>query len=177
MEIYKKIVSKTIFVTGVVVGLLVVILTAFQFAEVICRYLLGSSLIFVEELSRVLLIWLGFLGAAIALYTKAHVGIDMVVNKFSKPVQHAVGIIVLLVIILDCGIILYGGIRILPAQMTQTMPTLSIPKFWAYLSIPVSMIVFLIQLLYSLLCSIRKQPEDLTPIDVLFSFKKKEPSK
>lgn len=160
MTVFKKIVEWSVKLACLVVCICGFTLCIFQMAEVFCRYVLGSSIIFVEELSRVLLIWLGFVGASVAMYDKAHVGIDLVINKLGSKSRYVVDTIVLVLIGIYCALILYGSIKLLPNTMRQTMATLGIPKFWAYLSIPVSMTMFLIQLVYSVLCKLLRVPDE-----------------
>ncbi len=49
--------------------------------QVFSRFIIQSPSSFTEELSRFLLIWIGILGAAYAYKTKAHLGLDLFVEK------------------------------------------------------------------------------------------------
>ena len=46
------------------------------FANVVSRYVLNYSLIWVEELTRYLMVWVGFLGAGLVLRLGAHIAVD-----------------------------------------------------------------------------------------------------
>jgi TRAP-type C4-dicarboxylate transport system permease small subunit len=49
--------------------------------QVITRFILKNPSSFTEELAGFLLIWIGLLGASHALYTKSHLGIDILTYK------------------------------------------------------------------------------------------------
>ena len=53
------------------------------FGNVVLRYAFNSGITFSEEASRILFIYLTFLGAAIALREHMHLGIDSVVSRLS----------------------------------------------------------------------------------------------
>ena len=48
------------------------------FSNVVGRYLLGASFAGAEELSRLLFVWLVFLGAILTLRRRAHLGVELV---------------------------------------------------------------------------------------------------
>ncbi len=52
-----------------------------MFTEVICRYLIGKSLGWSEELLRYLLIWMTFLGSYLALKEDEHLRISMFFDR------------------------------------------------------------------------------------------------
>ena len=47
------------------------------FANVVSRYVFNYSFIWVEELSRYMMIWVGFLGAGLVLRVGAHIAVDV----------------------------------------------------------------------------------------------------
>jgi TRAP-type C4-dicarboxylate transport system permease small subunit len=68
-------------------------------AVVVClavffRYVLNSSLVWYDEFTSYLLVWLTFYGAVVADYHRRHIGFDLLVNKLSgtpRRVVDAVG--------------------------------------------------------------------------------------
>src|SRR3954452_8399124 len=72
----------------VAVILLMALLTAVTFAQVITRYLLGDPLIWSEELARYLFVWVSMIGAALAIREGGHFGLDLLIRPMprSKPV-------------------------------------------------------------------------------------------
>lgn len=108
---------------------------------VFTRYLMGDQARWTEELARFLMVWLAFLGAALAYLRQQHLGVDILVARMEPAarraallVEHAV---VLLFAVLVLGI---GGAELVRERMGsgQTMPALGILKGWQYLCVPVS---------------------------------------
>lgn len=171
MERFRRIVEASVFFTCLAAVIVGGLLTLILFLEVICRYVFNNSLVIVEELARVLLIWLGFLGASIAYHDKAHVGIDFLRNRVSNNGQRILDILVPVFMILFCTVVLYQSCKVLPNQLSQKLPTMQIPIFWAYLSIPVSMVLLLVQLGYSLISAILGVQIPLRTIPEMFGKK------
>ena len=171
---YKKFLNKVIYASCILLVGLGMVLSSILFIEVIMRYVFNSSIIFVEELSRILLIWTGFIGAAIALHEKAHVGIDFVQEKLTGLPKRIVLVTINLLMILFCAVIFFASLKVVPRQINQTLPTLRISMFWPYLAIPVSMVLFLLQLGYSLVCIVRDKPEDLKSVKEMFDKRRME---
>src|SRR5512145_3209070 len=70
------------------------------FANVVSRYALNYSLIWVEELTRYLMVWVGFLGAGLVLRLGAHIAVDAFQDMLPARAARALrtGIVVLLAI-------------------------------------------------------------------------------
>lgn len=56
-------------------------LTAISFAAVIWRYGFNSSLIWSEELTRYMFVWVVFLGAAIGVRQRTHIAVDLSLGR------------------------------------------------------------------------------------------------
>jgi TRAP-type C4-dicarboxylate transport system permease small subunit len=120
----------------VAVILLVALLTAVTFAQVVTRYLLGDPLIWSEEAARYLFVWVSMIGAALALREGGHFGLDLLIRPMPqlKPV---LGPLVILVMVMFLVILLKTGIdetRLAAMQFAMTFP---MRMQWAYLALPV----------------------------------------
>ena len=69
-----------------IAGIIVAIVTA----EVTLRYLFSHSMIFTEELSRYLMVWIVFLGSALAIRDGSHIRIQILVNRLGPRLQQIV---------------------------------------------------------------------------------------
>lgn len=124
-----------------------VIIVSTVTVEVVLRYIFGQSLIFTEELSRYLMVWIIFLGSAIAIRDGSHIKITALVKYFSPKIQQVLSIIAYTLTTVFLVIISIEGIKILPQQLYQMCITMDISLFYFYLAIPtgsVLMIIFLI---------------------------------
>ncbi|MCD6297002.1 MAG: TRAP transporter small permease [Deltaproteobacteria bacterium] len=126
-------------------------------AGVFWRYILNSALSWSEELGRFLLVWVSFLGAALATYRGAHIGINVIFDMLPPHVQLWLSRIVDFMIIIFMGSILLNGVKILPIVHVRVAPTLFIHMSTPYLIMPVSAGIIIFQIFVRLLNSIDKR--------------------
>lgn len=68
-------------------GLLVTLLLAMVIlagVDILARSLLGGGILWIPPLLRVMVLWLGLMGAVLATRTREHISIDLV-NRLAKP--------------------------------------------------------------------------------------------
>jgi TRAP-type C4-dicarboxylate transport system permease small subunit len=119
-----------------VIILLVTLLTAVTFAQVVTRYALGDPLIWSEEAARYLFVWVSMVGAALALREGGHFGLDLLIRPMPqlKPI---LGPPVTLVMVVFLVILLKTGIDETRLAATQFAMTFQMRMQWAYLALPV----------------------------------------
>ena len=109
---------------------------------VVSRYIVGRQVSWTEELACLLLVWSSFFGIALAFDSRAHLGIDLIVNMMADaPRKTAATLAHLVTIAFTVTAFLYGGCFLLHKAMFVTrnvMPALQIPDAVMYLPIPVS---------------------------------------
>jgi TRAP-type C4-dicarboxylate transport system permease small subunit len=108
-------------------------------AEIVSRYLVGSSLVWSEELARYALIWSTMLGAAVAYHQAESIAVTALLESFPRlgrqvltPVIHAAT--------LSFGIVLVAQGWALTARnfaRGQMTTALEVPIAWVNLAIPV----------------------------------------
>ena len=138
-----------------IAGIIVAIVTA----EVTLRYLFSHSMIFTEELSRYLMVWIVFLGSALAIRDGSHIHIQILVKRLGPRMQQNVKLASYALIIAFLVFITVEGLKILPRQLQQMCITIDISLFYFYLAIPVGsilMIIFLLPIIRQTLA--RKSP-------------------
>lgn len=126
-----------------IAGIIVAIVTA----EVALRYLFSHSMIFTEELSRYLMVWIVFLGSALAIRDGSHIHIQILVKRLDPRMQQIVKLAAYALIIAFLVFITVEGLKILPRQLQQMCITIDISLFYFYLAIPVGSILMIIFLL------------------------------
>jgi len=106
------------------------------FANVALRYLTGYSILWVEEASRYLMIWLTFVGAGLVLRYGAHIGIDTLQERFPR---HAAAIRAVLAgtLLVFFAAMIVLGVRYAMLAWSQTTPVLGIPVGAVYLAMPI----------------------------------------
>lgn len=75
-------------------GALLAIMVVLVFANAAGRYLLATGFPEGEEIARLCFVWLIFLGAALAVRERAHIGVNILVNRFGPAGKKAALLIV-----------------------------------------------------------------------------------
>lgn len=127
-------------------GAAMAIITA---SQVFFRYVLNNSLFWSEELGRVLLIQLTFLGAAVALKAHAHIGLDFVVRGLSEKNRKYAAILVQLLSSVFFVVMMWYGFQFAFFLKSQSTATLGISRMIPFLAIPLSGAIMLV---HSLAC-------------------------
>jgi TRAP-type transport system small permease protein len=130
-------------------ALLIVILAAMAtmvFTNVALRFLTDHSILWVEEVSRYLMIWLTFLGAGLVLRHGGHIGIDTLQEKFPRRAAHLRALIFILLLGFF-AFMLWIGTRYAVLTWSQTTPVLEIPVGFVYLAIPAGFALLIAHLL------------------------------
>lgn len=94
-----------------------------------------------EECAKFLLGWVVMLGAVIAYIENAHLGVDILVTRFSPSAQRLSKLFTtLVVLIFSIWVMVYGGAKLFLGGLEsgQIISALDIRKAWFYLSLPVS---------------------------------------
>lgn len=108
---------------------------------VFTRYVMGDQARWTEELARFLMVWLAFLGAALAYVRQQHLGVDILVARMDPSARRLALVVEHGVVLLFSVVVLgFGGASLFLERHAsgQTMPALGILKAWQYLCLPVS---------------------------------------
>ncbi|WP_186387019.1 TRAP transporter small permease [Stappia sp. TSB10P1A] len=107
--------------------------------EVVMRYVFIAPTIWAEELSRMLLVWATFGGAAILLHRRQHITITLLTDMLSPRLRQVQEVFVLLFIAALAAVIVRdgGGIAWDSFQRGRTTGSmLNLPAWWAQVSLP-----------------------------------------
>jgi TRAP-type C4-dicarboxylate transport system permease small subunit len=129
----------------IVIGLMAVMCVA-VFAGVFFRYVLGDPLSWTEEVSRYLMIWLGFLATGLALREGGHVAIDAVIERFPRALRRWTIFFTRVLCMVFLITVVITGAMLVQRVATQTTPVLDISLAWAYAAIPVGCLLIAIEL-------------------------------
>ncbi|MEO0972452.1 MAG: TRAP transporter small permease [Pseudomonadota bacterium] len=121
---------------AITVGMLLIVL-----AQVAARYLLNDALAWSEELSKLAMVWATFLVTPWAIRAQAHVHVSFFVDAFApwqRAVLAALCNALLLVMLL---ILLRESITFVTEGFALRAASLPISVGWAYLIVPVSLVL------------------------------------
>lgn len=114
-------------------------------AEVVSRYIFNFSIAWGQELAETLIVWVTFIGAAVAMLYAEHMAINILYNKLkSKGVTKTFMLIADLAILFFLVFAVYSGILLVQRTWDMKTVTMQIPAGVLYLSFPVGCALMLI---------------------------------
>ncbi len=119
------------------------------FLQVIFRYVLKIPIPWAEELVRYLFVWLTLLGGAAAVRTKAHIAMELVVNRLHARLKLAVIFVSSLVSVSFLGYLAVSAWQLTLLNLGQRSDAMGISMAYPYMAIPVGavlMIFFILEL-------------------------------
>lgn len=134
----KKILDLIQKIINIFLSVAIFAMTLIIFLQVISRYVFNSPLVWSEELSRYLFVWISFLAIADAVRTKSHIALSVLTDKMSEDKKIIISKLNNCFVFIIGIIITYGGIILMNLGIHQSSATLGVPMFLVYLVIPVS---------------------------------------
>ena len=121
------------------VTLFLSLMTIIVFAQVVCRFVLKSSLPWSEELARYLLVWTTFIGASMGVKMGAHIGVEAFVLMLPQRFRKIVSIITYVLCGFFTAVVCVFSIQIIMTQMStgQVSPAMKVPMWVVYSAIPI----------------------------------------
>lgn len=102
------------------------------FGNVVLRYGFNSGLTVSEELSRWLFLWLVFLGAAVAVRERAHMGSDALLERLPRRVRQPVQIVAQSIVLSITGLVLAGSWQQMRINWDTQAPVTGASMAWVY---------------------------------------------
>lgn len=118
------------------------------FANVLARYLLNFSIIWVEELTRYMMVWVGFLGSGLVLRLGAHVAVDVLQDALPAGAARALRAAIVVLLAVTFGAMLWLGIRYAAFAWDQRTAVLDWSTGAVYLAIPIGAALMLVHLAF-----------------------------
>ena len=115
-----------------------VLMTAIISYQVITRYFFNDSPAWSEQLSRVLLGYLVFFGAAVGVHERFHIRIDALRDAVPAKVGKSFDLIANLAVIIAGVVMVIAGFQLTTTLWPFDIPSLGLPRGLALLPIPVS---------------------------------------
>lgn len=125
-------------------------ITIVLFAQIVLRNFTSNGLVWGNELSVYLNIWLVFLGATIIFADNKHVSMDFIMARFGEKVNRVVNIFNQLLIMIFIVCVLYNTLIFLIENKGKT-PVMSLPYFWFYFPLFLSMSFMVIIAIFQLI--------------------------
>ncbi len=122
-------------------------MVALVFCNVISRYVLRVSIVWAEELSQYLMVWIVFLGAGLAFREGRHVAVEFFQDRMGSRLRRGVRSAIVVGIAAFLAGLVVLGIRYALFAADQETPVMNISLAIPYLCIPIGAALFLAHLL------------------------------
>lgn len=132
---------------GLIVAMMAA-MVALVFANVVCRYILNFSIIWAEELSQYLMVWITFLGAGLAMREGRHVAVEMLQDALPERLVRAVRAVVLIAILAFLATLVVLGVMFVNFAWEQETPVMNIPTGIPYLAVPLGALLFFVHMAF-----------------------------
>lgn len=129
---------------GAIAALLVVLETGVLFAGVVARYVFASPILWVDEIAGAMFVWLGMLGAVLALQRDEHMRLSVFVARLSPQTRAWIETFSAMVVALFVALILMPGISHAREQMDIGSPALNLPDGYRAAALPVGSALMLL---------------------------------
>ncbi|MCW2243796.1 TRAP transporter small permease [Azospirillum canadense] len=80
-------------VTEWIMALMLAVMVALVFGNVVLRYVFNSGIVAAEEIARLMFVWLVFLGATLALRRNQHLGLELLQARLPPSVRRACAVV------------------------------------------------------------------------------------
>jgi len=88
-------------------GLALIVAVLYNFVNVVGRYIFGRTFISADEVQIYIMIYIAFLGAAVATWRRMHLRMDVLLQRMPRAVQAGLGALELALIVTLAAFVLY----------------------------------------------------------------------
>lgn len=117
---------------------LLIIIVASTFMQVIFRFILNSPLIWPEEIARMSYVWISFLGMALLVRRGTLLGVDTLLQAVNDRLKKVFVFFSRIIMFLMLIIITWLGYEMLARVQGQSLPATSLSTQWMYVIAPIS---------------------------------------
>lgn len=130
----------------VLCAVLLVVMVVSVSSAVFFRYVLNAPLPWPEELSRFALVWMTFVGSALAMKRKGHVLVDFFVAFLPGRARLAMALLVNLSLLAFLALFFWLSAQIVQKMWVGVSPALSIRMGYVYLALPLASALMFVHL-------------------------------
>ena len=129
-----------------VIFVMMAVMATLVFVNVVCRYIFTFSIIWTEEVSQYLMIWIAYLGAGLALREGRHVAIELLQDRLPTALERKLRMAVGGLVLAFLGVVTVLGFQFVVFVWNQETPVLNIPLGIPSLAIPIGTLLFALHL-------------------------------
>lgn len=121
-------------ILGAINAAMLALMAILVFGNVVLRYAFNSGIMWSEEMSRFLFIWLCFIGAIGALKDNEHLGVDALVKRLSIGKKRLLYTLSNLIVLYLLWLVLEGSWKVAVANLETSAPVTGLPMFYIYIT-------------------------------------------
>lgn len=114
------------------IGIALAVMVVLVFSNVVLRYAFNSGIAISEEMSRWLFIWITFMGAAVAVQQRTHMGTDLFVRLLPRRLRCCCLGLGQLLMIYVCSLLLQGSWEQMIINWDTSSAAMEISTAWFY---------------------------------------------
>lgn len=118
----------------ILVGIMFLTIVILTLVQVFARYILNSPLLWSEELARLLLVWVVFLGGAVVCWDGRHLNVDTFFSRSSGRVRVAMRALNALIALIFLAVLAWSSLPLIEIEWIINMG--SIPISMSFVRIP-----------------------------------------
>ncbi len=140
----------------------VVAMTILVLVQIVLRYILNQPFPWVEEMTVFLMIWMGFMGAAVAVRRGGHIAMTILVDRLPPRAARFLFYVSTLAIVVFAAVVAWQGVQLALAVGNQRSAALGLPMRIPYLIVPLGALLVILQA-----CANAIDPPRAAGVDIL----------
>jgi len=144
------------------------VMVVLVFGNVVLRYFFNSGIVFSEEVSRFIFMWLTLLGALVVMKDNAHLGMSSFIDRLGETGQRICRFLADTITLVCCVLLAHGTWQQVVLGMDNAAPVTGIPLGIVFISLLISSAGMSLMLLHSLWRQVmgRMPADELVPQSV-----------
>lgn len=140
---FQRLASRLARAVEVAIGIMLGAILVLAMGEIVSRYLTGHSLVWVDELGRLLFVWLTFLAAAAAFHHRMHFRVVLLWRALTPRQRQRFEIAVDLIVLSFAAVLLVQSLHIIALTQVQRTTAMQIPMSYVYSVVPLSALLII----------------------------------
>lgn len=116
-------------------------------AQVLSRVVGVAFLVWTDEVTRVAVVWITFLGSAVGVRRKTHFVIDLFVKMLPRRAERLAGHVIWGAVVLSVLILVGIGWQLAELGLQRVYPITRISQTWAWAAVPLGSVLMLVYLI------------------------------
>lgn len=118
-------------------GALFLILFLLNILRIFLRYFLGVAWLWEPDFSRLLFVWIVFIGATVLYVGKGHLVVDFFLARMQPIIRERMHFMIDLVTAIFLAVLVLKGIEVTKVRMRIPFDTWDLPTGYAYMAVPI----------------------------------------